>query len=738
MGNGLSIGPRIQVEGEEEYRKQIINIIEQSKTLEARMRALTASFTDEDTAQERAKKSSELLNLQLEAAQERTRLVRDMTEKAAAATEENSIQSLKWQQALANAEEQEANLTHKILENSRALEGQGDAMEDAQEKAVGMGDSLDDIAGKFGIKIPDAAKSALNNINGFSAGTVASMAGAAGAIAATYEIGKKLFDLTRAASEEADALLTRSAQTGIDTTTLQGIDYASRFLDFEGLDKTLVKFTQSMAAANDGTKSQAEAFTKLGVSVTDLDGKMLNSYDTFLAAIDALGKVENAAERDALANALFGKSYVDMIPLVKASSAELNALTEEAERAGYIMGEIDVQKLGALNDALQKNEASAGALKNKIAEELAPTFTLLVNVSTAAQDGLRNLLDNDIFRSIADANPLFGFVDLWSTITDKVYEYQNAEEAAHAAAEQAVARQQEQTAAYQKQLEDMATAYLQNYEAIKTSFEGQFSAWETFSGIPEKTKDGIFTAIESQLRYWEIYDEYLNDLRSRQIEGIETLISRVDDGSYESAATIEQLAQMNDQELTALIDKIAATDTAREKAASDAALGIDGLKDTQIPELITAIEKLTETMSTLAGGAIQDAENATGALVALTGTADEAYERMRQAAHNAVADSRAIIADIANSIEIPGHNAAGTDNWRGGLTWVGEQGPELVRLPRGTQIYTNEESTQMVQSGKNTPTAQDYHGELSALMSELKGFRQEIAGLKMLGRMRGY
>lgn len=38
------------------------------------------------------------------------------------------------------------------------------------------------------------------------------------------------------------------------------------------------------------------------------------------------------------------------------------------------------------------------------------------------------------------------------------------------------------------------------------------------------------------------------------------------------------------------------------------------------------------------------------------------------------------------------YNAGGTSNWRGGLTWVGENGPELVRLPRGSQIMTAQES----------------------------------------------
>lgn len=37
-------------------------------------------------------------------------------------------------------------------------------------------------------------------------------------------------------------------------------------------------------------------------------------------------------------------------------------------------------------------------------------------------------------------------------------------------------------------------------------------------------------------------------------------------------------------------------------------------------------------------------------------------------------------------------NATGNDNWRGGLTWVGENGPELVSLPAGSQIHSAQES----------------------------------------------
>jgi phage-related protein len=42
-----------------------------------------------------------------------------------------------------------------------------------------------------------------------------------------------------------------------------------------------------------------------------------------------------------------------------------------------------------------------------------------------------------------------------------------------------------------------------------------------------------------------------------------------------------------------------------------------------------------------------------------------------------------------------GANANGTTNWRGGLTWVGERGPELVDVPRGSRILNNRDSMEM-------------------------------------------
>ncbi|MEK3856580.1 phage tail tape measure protein [Cytobacillus sp. FSL H8-0458] len=65
-----------------------------------------------------------------------------------------------------------------------------------------------------------------------------------------------------------------------------------------------------------------------------------------------------------------------------------------------------------------------------------------------------------------------------------------------------------------------------------------------------------------------------------------------------------------------------------------------------------------------------------------------------------------------------GNNAEGTTNWRGGLTWVGEEGPELVHLPQGSKVIPNEDSLSLLKKwsiptvGWNMPTASPYKMDL--------------------------
>ena len=50
---------------------------------------------------------------------------------------------------------------------------------------------------------------------------------------------------------------------------------------------------------------------------------------------------------------------------------------------------------------------------------------------------------------------------------------------------------------------------------------------------------------------------------------------------------------------------------------------------------------------------------------------------------------------LPNPFGTPGSNARGTNWWPGGLSWVGERGPELVDLPRGARVYDAQTSQGM-------------------------------------------
>lgn len=64
-----------------------------------------------------------------------------------------------------------------------------------------------------------------------------------------------------------------------------------------------------------------------------------------------------------------------------------------------------------------------------------------------------------------------------------------------------------------------------------------------------------------------------------------------------------------------------------------------------------------------------------------------------------------------------GRNADGTDYWRGGLTWVGERGPEIVELPQGSRVYSAEDSRSMGSTNNYYLTVQSRDMETVAAMT---------------------
>ena len=368
-----SIGPRLQVDGEEQYRAEIKQIIDQAKTLDAQMAAVTASFDKNTTAEEKAAKTSEILAKQTETAQKRVDLLRDMVDKATAATGENSEQTLKWKQALYGAEEQLGKLHQQSEEAADSVEDVGDAMEDGKDQGVKLGDQVSDLAGKLGIQLPDGAKKALNGFDGLSAGAAAKLAAITAAATVVIETVKKLQEITDEAATRADDLLTQSLTTGLSTDMLQQIQYAAPYIDVEAstITDAMGKITRSAFTANQQFADYAEktreaaaqgkeyegalggvalAYQQLGVSVTDSNGELRSNQDIFWSVLEALSQVTNETERDALAQQLLGKSARELNPLMQ-NLDEAQRLYNEALEEGFVLSKQDLERLGAVDDA---------------------------------------------------------------------------------------------------------------------------------------------------------------------------------------------------------------------------------------------------------------------------------------------------------------------------------------------------------------------------------------------------
>jgi hypothetical protein len=253
-----------------------------------------------------------------------------------------------------------------------------EAMRKASQESSGLGDSINGLANKFGIVLPEGMKKSIESLNSVSASTVAFIGIAVKAVST-------LVKWTTEAAGTADELLTLSSTTGLTTDRLQELKYASEFVDvtLETMTSSMTKMIKSMDAARDGTKEAAAAYGQLHIRVTGAGGQLRDANEVFYEAIDRLKAVKNETERDALAMQIFGKSARELNPLIEAGSEKLRELADEAHNMGYVISGESLEKLGALDDAMQKFKAQGEAVKNSVAMALLPILTAFFAVISA-------------------------------------------------------------------------------------------------------------------------------------------------------------------------------------------------------------------------------------------------------------------------------------------------------------------------------------------------------------------
>lgn len=564
-----NVRTRFIAEGEKEYRQALGNINGSLNILNAESKRLQEQFKGNEDSLEALTATNKNLNKIVGELTKKQELQQERLKKLTEAYGENDARTMRMAKAVKDTEA-------ALLKQKRALEESKDAVENfgqeeskAEENTQDLGDALNDIGGKFGISLPKEMTNTLNGMLKIDTQTLVTIGTFAALAAAVAEVEKALISLTIESAAYADEILTQSVVTGLSTEALQEYQYAAELVDvsLDTLTSSQSKMIRSMDAARRGSKEQAEAFDKLGISVQNADGTLRDAQDVFGDAIDALGAISNETERDAIAMTIFGRSARDLNPLIKAGSDGLRELTQEAHNVGYVMGEEALDALGAVDDQLQRMNRSGEALKNQIAVGMAPAVENLMKKGA------------DLFVRLQEAAEGSGILEVFGALLDVV-------------------------------------------SALEPLFD--------------------------------------------------VLLGTAEDG----VPVLQTLAL---------------------------ALGVLADALTIVANTIAIVIELFKQLFNLISGKGFDDSNLT-----------RYGENIAKVFSDEGASARAWSGGFGRNI---GRNADGTDYWPGGLTWVGERGPELVSLPQGSRVYSAEDSRGMGGTNNYYLTVQSRDMETVAAMT---------------------
>lgn len=374
------IGFKVGLSGESEFQKALKEISKSTKELGSESKLVASQFDKNDKSIQALTARNEILNKQIEEQTKKVDICAKGLENAKKVYGENSAKVQDWQIKLNNATAELNNLQKKLDKNTTALQETTNAEKEGAKGADKLATSTKEAG--------EESKSAGNKFETFGkvvAGVGATLAAAgAAALASIVALGKGLANLTKEGAEYADNILTQSVITGISTDKLQEYAYAAELVDVsvDTISNTMKKNVMAMKNAANGSAQYADAFNQLGISVTDSNGELRNSETVYWEMIDALGKVENETQRDALAMTLLGKSATDLNPLILAGSERMAELGEEARKAGYVLSTDTLNSYGAYDDALQKLSGSTKAAKNALGTILLPVLSDLATSGT--------------------------------------------------------------------------------------------------------------------------------------------------------------------------------------------------------------------------------------------------------------------------------------------------------------------------------------------------------------------
>lgn len=377
----VNIGPKIGVEGEAEYRKQINNIIQQAKTLSSEMKEVTSSFDKETTSQKKAAAQTQVLTKQIEVQKERVALLAKGLQDATKEFGENDTRTLKWKQALNEANASLNNMQHELDEV-------GNESKKAQNEAVSFADILK--ANLLSQAIMDGLKKMVDLSKELGKAMIEN---AAAIKAENSQFSQTFGDL----SDDADAAIKRvSKSSGIMQSRLNTVGsqiYA--FARSSGGDAA-----ESMALMEKALQATADSAAYYDRSLEDTAESLQSFLKGNYANDAALGVSATETTRNAAAMEAFGKKFNDLSEIQKQET--LLKMVTDAQKLSGAMGQAAREAdgweniTGNLSESWRQFTGKAGA---PILEQLVPIIKQITDKIVE----LTNSIDWEGFgKSIAD------------------------------------------------------------------------------------------------------------------------------------------------------------------------------------------------------------------------------------------------------------------------------------------------------------------------------------------------
>lgn len=354
----VNIGPRIGIEGEAEYRKQLQNIIQQQKTLSAEMKATASAFNANTSAQEKARAKAENLSKQIDLQRQRVEAAKRMVEESAKAYGEADTRTLKWRQALAEATADLNNMESELSATNDEIENLGDGFEDATDSVDDAADSLDDASdaledssdaaghasdgwSAFGQVVAnivtDVLRKAVDMAKEFGSGMIEAAAEAA---ASNAQFSQTFGELEGQASQMVESI---AADTGIISTRLR--DSAASVYAFARASGAST--SEAMTLTEQALRVAADAAAYYDMSLEDATETVLSFIKGNYANDAALGLSATEATRNAAAYELFGVKFNELTEIQKQQT--LLHMVEDAQRLSGAVGQASRESDGWAN-----------------------------------------------------------------------------------------------------------------------------------------------------------------------------------------------------------------------------------------------------------------------------------------------------------------------------------------------------------------------------------------------------